>query len=76
MDTAPDDTPGRIIAHTWSRLPRSSGWKLVIIADNGTAGTLTIRWTGGHARIHTDTGAKQLMHLIPAGEIERRLRPR
>lgn len=78
MSTAPDDTSStatRITGHRWERLPRRGGWRLIITADDGTAGTLRIRFIGNTdtPEILTDNGAQRLLHLVDQNQLLARL---
>lgn len=73
--TTTSSTATRITGHCWERLPRRGGWRLVITADDGSAGTLRIRFIGNThtAEILTDDGARRLLHLVDQDQLLARL---
>lgn len=68
-------TATRITGHAWERLPRRQGWRLIITANDGTAGTLRIRFIGNThtTEVITDEGARRLLHLVDVDQLLARL---
>ena len=62
-----------ILAHQWSRLP-DGGWRLVILADSGEIGRLSILVDPATRTpaVAADEIAEQLLHLVPSDELSRR----